>query len=179
MSAPNIYELVDSLGGASFGGEVFRHISPHRSCTSGEGARQAGGRWNPPDSFPVLYTGLAGLAVIEEFYRLAERSSLPPESFLPRTLCILHVNLQAVLDLRSDESSSKVGLSTAAIRRDSVEACQRIGEAGHKLGLEGILAPSATGTGDVLAIFELNLKNDSFVQEVGTRVWPTPPTRTR
>jgi hypothetical protein len=66
---------------------VFRHIAPHRGCTSGEGARQAGGRWNPSDSFPVIYTGLTEAAVVEEFFRLAERSSLPPESFLPRALC--------------------------------------------------------------------------------------------
>ena len=177
MSSHSIYELVDGLGAVPFNGDVFRHISPNRNCTSGEGVRQAGGRWNPPDSFPVLYTGLTELAVAEELYRLAERSSLPSESFLPRTLCILRVDLTAVLDLRQPEALAAVGLSAVRMRSAALEQCQRVGEAAHKLGLEGILAPSATGVGEVLAVFDLNLKNDSSVRELGTREWLEPPSR--
>ena len=175
MTRPTIFELVDSLGSVPFNGVVFRHIAPHRPCTSGEGARQAGGRWNPPDSFPVLYTGLTEPTVIEEFYRLAGRSSLPPESFLPRTLCVLDVELEAVLDLRNRESISTVGLTLDQLSSYSMEDCQRVGEAAHRLGLEGILAPSATAIGEVLAIFELNLRNNSRVQEQGRRTWSMPP----
>jgi len=169
---PSVYEIVDSLGVVPFQGAVFRHISPRRACTSGEGARQAGGRWNPPDSFPVLYTGLSEAVVVEEFYRLAERSGLQPQSFLPRTVCVLEVGLNAVLDLRRDEGLLAVGLPPTELAAHSMEDCQRIGEAAHKLGLEGLLAPSATGAGQVLAIFELNLRNDSRVQEVGRRIFP-------
>jgi RES domain-containing protein len=156
---------------------VFRHVAPHRGCTSGEGARQAGGRWNPPDSFPVLYTGLNESTAIEEFYRLAERSNLPVESFLPRTLCVIEADLEAVLDLRSGDSLSTVGLTFEQLSSYSTRECQRVGEAAHRLRLEGILAPSATGTGEVLAIFELNLRNNSRVGEQARRAWPMPPRR--
>lgn len=177
MTRPTLFELVDSLGSIAFTGVVFRHIAPHRGCTSGEGARQAGGRWNPPDTFPVLYTGLNEPAVVEEFYRLADRSSLPAESFLPRTLCVIEVELQAVLDLRSEESLSRVGLTMDQLRSYSMRECQAVGNAAHRLRLEGILAPSATGVGEVLAIFELNLRNTSRVAELERRHWPTPPRR--
>jgi RES domain-containing protein len=177
LTRPTLYELVDSLGRTPFRGVVFRHIAPNRQCTSGEGARQAGGRWNPPDSFPTLYTGLSEATVIEEFYRLGQRSNLPPESFLPRTLCRIYVELTAVLDLRSPDNLTAVGLSQQHLTSYSMGDCQGIGEAAHKLGLEGILAPSATAAGDTLVIFELNLNNDSIVQEQGRTLWPAPPSR--
>jgi RES domain-containing protein len=170
-------ELVDSVGSIRFDATVYRHIAPHRGCTSGQGARQAGGRWNPSDSFPVIYTGLTEAAVIEEFFRLCERSSLPPESFLPRTLCAIDVELQAVLDLRTPDSLSRVGLTLDQLRSYSMRECQAVGEAAHRLNFEGILAPSATGIGDVLAVFELNLRPTSRVAEKLRRPWPAPPRR--
>lgn len=172
-----VYELVDGLGAISFEGIVFRHISPHRTCTSGEGARQSGGRWNPQDSFPVLYTGLTELTAVEEFYRLAERSGLPPNSFLPRDLCLLEVSLRSVVDLRNADNLKAVGLTMSEVTSDSMEQCQGIGEAAHKLGLEGLLAPSATRAGEILAIFELNLRNESRVRDQGRRRWAAPPQR--
>jgi len=171
LANPSVYELVDRVGSIPFSGTVFRHIASHRSCTSGEGARQAGGRWNPPDSFPVLYTGLTEETTIEEFYRLADRSSLPVQSFLPRTICVLGAELTAVLDLRDDANLALVGLSLGQVRADPTEACRLVGEASHKLGHEGILAPSATGLGEILAIFELNLRNNSRVYERERREW--------
>jgi RES domain-containing protein len=177
LTKPTVYELVDSVDRIRFKSTVFRHMIPGRNCTSGAGARQAGGRWNPPDSFPVVYTGLKEETVIEEFYRLAERSSLPPESFLPRIVCKIDVDLGAVLDLRSEENLSVVGLTLDHLSAYSMDDCQRIGEAAHRLGLEGLLAPSATGTGEILAIFELNLRNESVVQEQDRIAWSSPPTR--
>jgi hypothetical protein len=125
----------------------------------------------------VLYTGLSEATVIEEFYRLAERSSLPPDSFLPRHVCVLDVRLGAVVDLRPQANLEAVGLQLRAIAAESMDDCQRVGEASHKLGLEGILAPSATGIGEVLAVFELNLRSDSLVQERERLQWESPPRR--
>src|SRR5437870_12658953 len=113
---PTLDQIVDSVGTVPFKGTVFRNIALHRGCTSGEGARQAGGRWNPPDSFPVLYTGLDESTVVEELYRLAERSGLLVESFLPRTLCVIEVELEAVLDLRTPQNLSSVGLTIEQLR---------------------------------------------------------------
>jgi hypothetical protein len=35
----------------------------------------------------------------------------------------------------------------------SLEACQELGATAHSLGVQGISSPSATGVGDVLAVF--------------------------
>jgi RES domain-containing protein len=177
LPRPTLDQLVDSLGSVEFSATVFRHIAPHRGCTSGEGARQAGGRWNPPDSFPVIYTALSESTVVSEFQRLAARSGLPPASFVRRTLCLIDVELQGVLDLRSGDNLSRVGLSVEQLTSYSMRECQAVGEAAHRLNLEGILAPSATGTGEVLAVFELNLRADSRVSELERRAWSAPTWR--
>jgi len=171
---PTLEEMVNGVGTIPFRGLVYRHIAPHRGCTSGEGARQAGGRWNPPDSFPVMYTALDETTVLQEFYRLAERSGLAVENFLPRTLCVIEVDVAAVLDLRNPQNLTSVGLTPEQLRSFSMRECQAVGDAAHRLDLEGVLAPSATGAGNVLAVFELKLRNTSRVIEVQRRPLSVP-----
>jgi RES domain-containing protein len=175
LNGLDIYEAVDSLGSVPFSGLVYRHISPRWTCTSGAGAREAGARRNPPDSFPVIYTALSERTLIAEFYRFAGRSSLPPANLLPRRLCVLQVDLRVVLDLRSTDALAAVGLTAADLESDDWSACQQVGDAAHKLEFEGLLAPSATGTGDVLAIFELHLRPQSVVREVDHKLWAELP----
>jgi RES domain-containing protein len=153
---------------------VFRHIRPGLSPTSGAGARSLGGRWNPPASFPALYTGLAVETVEAELARLALRNNLRLADLLPRVVHTLEVRLSAVVDLRGEASLLAVGLTMDAVLSDDLRACQEVGEAAHKLGREGILAPSATGVGDVLAIFELNLEVLSVVRSVSHVEWRPP-----
>ena len=57
------------------------------------------------------------------------------------------------------------------LRADDPKQCQEIGGAAHHLGLEGILAPSATGSGTVLAVFVERLLPDSQLELVKTTVW--------
>lgn len=175
MNGLDIYQAVDSLGSVSHSSRAYRHISPRWTCTSGAGARQAGGRWNPPDSFPVIYTALSERTIVAEFYRFAERSNLPPAILLPRRLCVLQVDLRAVLDLRSADALAAVGLTVAYLEGDDWDLCREVGDAAHKLELEGLLAPSATGAGDILAIFELHLRPQSAVTEVEHRLWTELP----
>jgi len=177
LNGLDIYQAVDSLGSVSYSGRVYRHISPRWTCTSGAGARQAGGRWNPPDSFPVIYTALSERTIVAEFYRFAERSNFPPAILLPRRLCVLQVDLRAVLDLRSADDLAAVGLAVADLEGDDWDPCREIGDAAHKLELEGLLAPSATGVGDILAIFELHLRPQSAVTEVQDRLWTELPSK--
>ena len=81
----------------------------------------------------MLYTGLSEDAVIQEFYRLAERSSLPASSFLPRTLCTLETRLSTVIDLRSEDTLDLLGLSVHQITGASLAICQAIGEIASEL----------------------------------------------
>jgi len=50
-----------------------------------------------------------------------------------------------------------VGLSVDDIADDDWTACQAVGQAAYFLGHDGLIAPSATGQGLVIAVFESRL----------------------
>ena len=59
-----------------------------------------------------------------------------------------------VLDLRDPTALDEVGLTVDDIAGDDWEACQLVGHAAWFLEFAGVLAPSASGQGFVLAVFE-------------------------
>lgn len=170
---------IDALPETSFHGNAFRHIAAGRHPLSGAGARLHGGRWNPPGSFSVLYLALEQETTVREFYRLAARQSRAPEDFLPRRMYRYEVNLCALLDLRPSEAREHLDLSSSALAAEDPARCREIGECAHYCGREGILAPSATGQGDVLAIFFERLRADSEVRDIGFADWVAVPARPR
>lgn len=141
---------VDGRARTAYAGRAYRHLGPGHPPTSGEGARIRGGRWNPPESFPVVYLGLTTDTVIGEFY----------------------------LDLREPEAREVLGLTDAAIRSEDPSRCQVVGDAAHYAGFEAILGPSATGVGDVLAIFTDRLQAGSSLEAGKSELWRELPTDT-
>lgn len=172
---PDLIRLVDDLPRTSFHGTVYRHLGPGHSPTSGEGARIRGGRWNPPDSFPVLYMALSRDAVVAEFYRHAERQGMPPENLLPRRFQEYEVQLSRLLDLREEHVQADLGLTDALIPSDDPSTCQSVGDAAHYAGFEAILAPSATRTGEVLVVFTDTLVAGSLIEVGKSSLWRTLP----
>jgi RES domain-containing protein len=85
------------------------------------------------------------------------------------------VALAAVLDLRDAAVRRTVRISDVDLSADDASKCQQMGECAHYLGLEGILAPSATGAGNVLAVFFDRLRADSQVRDLGYERWVIPP----
>ena len=118
------------------------------------GAYLNGGRWNPPDLVATIYLAEPLDACIAEFHRLAQGQAQGPSSLLPRVLHTIDVEELQVLDLSTQEAREEVGLTLADIADDDRAKCQAVGEAAHFLGVQGIRAPSATGTGFVIAVFE-------------------------
>jgi len=168
---------IDALPETSFHGDAFRHIAAGRHPLSGAGAKLHGGRWNPPESFSVLYLALEQETTVREFYRLAERQSRAPVDFLPRRMYHYEVKLCALLDLRGSHARECLDLSGGALAAEDPVRCREIGECAHYCGREGILAPSATGQGDVLAIFFERLRPDSEVRDLGSTEWVAVPAR--
>lgn len=175
MVDPQLLARVDALDPLALSTQAFRHVAHDRHPLSGAGARLHGGRWNPPDSFATLYLALERQTTVSEFYRLAARQGRAPEDFLPRRLCRYEVTLSAVLDLQDLTARASVDLGEAELKANDATRCRQIGEAAHYLGLEGILAPSATGEGTVLAVFFDRLHADSQIRDIDHEPWTAPP----
>jgi RES domain-containing protein len=166
---------IDALDPIALSTQAFRHVAHDRHPLSGAGARLHGGRWNPPDSFATLYLALERQTTVYEFYRLAARQGRAPEDFLPRRMYRYEVTLGAVLDLQDPAARTSVDLGEAELKANDATRCRQIGEAAHYLGLEGILAPSATGEGTVLAVFFDRLHADSQIRDIDNEPWTSPP----
>lgn len=179
MAAPDegLIRVIVRLPTKRISSEVFRHMGPGYSPRSGEGARIQGGRWNPPNSFPVLYLAWQRETAIAEFYRRAEREGIPPENLLPRHLHRYRVELQGVLDLTNPEMADAVGLTRDAFTATDASRCQAVGDAAHYVGCEAVLALSATGIGEVVAVFSDRLRAGSIVEPLDYEVWDIPPPR--
>ena len=173
----SLLTMVDALGPSAISVEAFRHIAKDRHPLSGAGARLHGGRWNPPESFSTLYLALEQETVVAEFYRLAARQGRAPEDFLPRQMHRYEVTLAAALDLRPAAARESLRLTDEALRALDAGRCREVGAAAHYLSFEGIIAPSATGTGTVLAVFFESLRAESNVVSVEDEEWAALPTQ--
>lgn len=170
-----LVRAVDRLPRVGFSGIAYRHVGPGHPPMSAEGSRIRGGRWNPPESFPTLYLALDEATVAGEFMRHAERQGMPPASLLPRTLVTCRIELSAALDLRDRLPWPGIGLDADDIASDEMGVCQRIGDAAHYAGFEGLLAPSATAAGDIVAVFTDRLRAGSRVEPIDAREWTQLP----
>jgi RES domain-containing protein len=141
-----------------FAGQGWRHIAPRYDPLSGEGARIHGGRFNPPGSFPVLYLCQSRPCAVAELQRFGERQAIGVEGLLPRILYRYEISLDRVLDLTDDQVRIQVGLGLDVFTGPDWTTCQELGSALHALGAQGINSPSATGVGEILAV---------FVQQIG------------
>jgi len=165
---------VHALPATAFAGRAFRHQPARYDPLSGRGARSLGGRWNPPGNFSVLYLGLDEATVSREFRRHAARQGRALSDFLPRTLYGYDVEAANLVDLRDSGAASAVGLEGAAFGADDLRPCQRVGEAAQHAGREGILAPSAAGSGPVLALFLDSVKPGSSIAPHALGTWDVP-----
>jgi hypothetical protein len=103
------------------------------------------------------------------------RQGLSPTSFLPRKLYRYQCKLDSLLDLRPTTAQEFVGLSAADLSSDDPNACRAVGEAAYAAGREGVLAPSATGCGDVLAVFLERLRPSARIRDIDAELWEQVP----
>lgn len=105
----------------------------------------------------MLYICQSRPCAVAELKRLGERQAVGVEGLLPRTLFLYEIALDRVLDLTDDSVRAQVGLGVDVLTGPDWTACQELGLAAHALGARGINSPSATGVGDVLAVFVQNM----------------------
>ena len=162
MAADDLLQLIDDLGATSWRGTAYRHTAPQYSALSGSGAAAIGGRWNPK-GVSTIYLAKPEAACVAEFMKLTQGQAKGVQSFLPRDLHTITVTDLQVLDLTSEDARSSVGIEMLDIEDSDRSRCQEIGEAAHYLGLQGILAPSATHVGTVIAVFERNTRRGQLI----------------
>ena len=150
---------VDALPAELFSGTTWRHTAPNRDPMSGAGARAVGGRWNPRGLFPTVYLALPLACCLAEADRMAQSQQVTTADLIDagRTLHTLEIRDVNLLDLRLPARLDAVGLEPADVRDDDWAPCQQVGQAAWFLGRAGIIAASATGGGDVVALFEQRL----------------------
>jgi len=174
--ARDIAAAVSRADTATVAGRFQRHVSPRQEPLRGS---RAGGRWGPEGAYPVLYLGRPTNSVIVEAYRhLVETvEGMQPQMVGPRRLVTCEVEIANVLDLRANAGRDAVGLTIADLCSEvgAYEACHRIGQAAHQLGLHGIIAPAASGLGETLAIFEDQLLENEQPALVGEQTWDSLP----
>jgi hypothetical protein len=131
----------------------------------GRYARERGGRWNPPGSFPVVY--LFGAVDVARSFVLARFEGQPYSAFDLRPeagpdLVETDVPEDGFVDVVTDEGCRAAGLPTSYPRDDAGatiahERCQPIGSEAWDRGEPGIACRSATArpgdTGEELAWF--------------------------
>lgn len=142
---------------------------------SGEGARIAGGRYNPPESFPTLYLCTSMECVVAEFERVSGKHPAGRGALLPRELYEYEFRFQKTLDLTAESVLSSLSIATADLIARPWDLCQNVGQAAQAVGFQAIRAPSATGFGDVLCVFPENIGAGMLVPRLLT-VWQEPPT---
>lgn len=155
-------------------GQFLRHAAPRRDAFAG-GYK---GRWGA--SFPVIYLGRPLASCIEEAYRhLVDDTGVPAHLVKERTLYHVEIDVDAVLDLRSEEALSSVGLTPADLTSavGEYDACQRVAAVAHQLEIHGILAPAATGLGETLAVFRERVQPNEMPVEIARTHWDGLPSR--
>lgn len=150
----------------------WRQSAPQYDPSSGEGARKVGGRFNPPDSFPVLYLCTTRPCAVAELQRLGQRQPIGLEGLLPRQLNRYELELSEVLDLTDRDVREALDLNTDTLVGPDWNATQQIGDVAHRNGFHAIRSPSATGIDDVLAVFS-DIALSEIINVVAIERWET------
>lgn len=155
-------------------GQFFRHAAINRAAFTGS----PGGRWGT-DHFSVIYLGRPMHGVVVEAYRhlVDNNPGMTPAMVRPRTLYTVSVNVDRILDLTNPRHLTDVGLTPGELTTDpyEYEKCQEVAAAAHQLGMKGILAPSAHGLGETLALFAARLSNSDRPVVESAVLWQQLP----
>jgi len=159
-------------------GVVYRSASPRYSneddLLTGVGSKTAGARWNPPKSFPTVYSSLDPHTALDEVLAHFRYYEIPIESAMPRVVVSFSVRLGKVLDLTDGKARTALRVSERRILDESwreeqkagrESLTQALGRLAHELGWEGLLVPSAARRGGInLIVFPANLSRRSSLE---------------
>ncbi len=158
-------------------GRFERHSSLRWEQGSELRGSSAGGRWGAPRAYEVLYLGRPPASVVAEAYRhLVDDELDHPDlaaQVLERRIVACEVDVPGVIDLRPSAARERLGLTPEIMSSDvgDYDLCQRVGAGAHQLQASGVIAPSASGLGETLALFTLNLPADNWPRILERGIW--------
>ena len=191
--AEEVQDLFDRISGClpravEFRSCVFRsagvRYANEDDLTSGIGASDRGGRWNPRGVRAVYYC-LSPETAVKESYQEFLAYGFLKEQIRPRVLAGLAVNVKRLLDLTDTGNRRRLGFRLdelvgedwRAIQSGGEESwTQAIGRGAMLAGFEGLLAPSARDRGGtVVVIFPGKLEPTSTVEPMAKEDLPPHP----
>jgi RES domain-containing protein len=128
-----------------------------------------GGRFNPPESFAVLYLCTTRACAVAEFRRFGSRHPIGAEAFLPRVLYEYTVALTSLLDLTDAQTLAAAELDVAHLVEDDRALTQQLGAMAHECGYQAVLSTSATGVDAVLAVLTDHLRGGRLEPRIAER----------
>jgi RES domain-containing protein len=166
-------------------GAIYRFVEvayANRSdLLSGAGARNYGGRWNPP-RFNCVYGSLDPTTAQEESYATYDRYGIPRAKATPRVRVAIDLQLQRIVDLSSSAALRALGVTRKELAAVDWEAemdagkealTQAIGRLAFDEKLEGIVVPSSRAAGGKnLVLFPGRRLAGSSWKIVGARELP-------
>jgi RES domain-containing protein len=121
-----------------------------KKLVDGEGAKEWGGRWNPP-GIAAVYFSLDEETALAEIKQRHRRGKVNLQNAWPRVFVGCRVRLERVLDLRTDDTVGTLGLTPARLfdewqdQAGEEPITQAIGRLAREHGLDGLIVPSAAG----------------------------------
>ena len=99
-----------------------------------------------------------------ELQRTVHRSGCSLTDAHPCSLLVIDASLQRMLDLTQPGQIAACGLSPADLVADDMRRCQDVARAAAMQGAEGVIWPSATGSGQSIALFIEHLRPPSAAE---------------
>ncbi len=112
-------------------GVVYRSTSPRyankEDLVTGMGSKTAGGRWNPPNSFPTVYTSVDPHTALDEVLAHYRYYGFPIESAMPRVTVSVRVRLVRVLNFTDGKTCTALRVSMRRILDEPWREVQKSG----------------------------------------------------
>ena len=163
-----LLDALESLPTQVFSGEIWRATWSNRGPLIGS---SDGGRWDPPNSFEVLYasTELDG-SLAEAYYHLSQAPVFSTSEVL---LHRLYIDVKKVLHL-DEKLLQTLGIEDPKANRINYSQSQAISSAARFLEYQGILVPSARWDcmNLVLYLDQLDINASITIKEHEPINWP-------
>jgi RES domain-containing protein len=172
-----------------FRGILYRACDPTyanaRDLLTGEGSQKAGGRWNGPKTFAIVYLAGTVEGAIAESLGLPGVFGFDPAARLPLTLVAVEAQMDIVLDFAGALVRRALAVTMTAMNacdwrsenaagREAVT--QSLGRSAFEVGFQGIIVPSAVKrTFKNLNVFPAQLAGTGRLTILRSDRLPPPP----